>query len=88
MDHHGKDNPEGNTYHAAGNADDRSFREKLEDDIPLRGSRCTPDPYFFCPFHDRGQHNIHNADAAYNQRNAGNNTQDDIEDIFSPLLLF
>ena len=48
------------------------LRKKLHKDILPTRTKCLSNTDFSCPFRNRNQHNIHNADTAYQKRNRSN----------------
>ena len=51
------------------------------------GTQCAADADFAGAFEHRGEHDIHNADTADQQRDAGDAAHDDIEDLLGLLAL-
>jgi len=64
---------------AAEEGQHESFREELNYNIALAGAECPADADLARPLADGGQHNIHNPDAADQQRNRSDGTENDAE---------
>ena len=77
------DRPAGQPAQDAGHpADDREgdrLDEELADDVAAFGAQRTADADFAGPLGDRGQHDVHDADAAHDQRDGGDQAHEDDE---------
>lgn len=73
---------EGEAEDAAENGEDETFKEELKEDIEIGGTDGLSDTDFVGALGDGDEHNIHDADAADEQGNAGDegeHTRDDIK---------
>jgi len=68
-----------NPQDAAEEGQHESFREELNYNIASPGAECTADADLARSLADGGQHNIHNPDAADQERNRSDRTQNDTE---------
>src|SRR5205807_5666196 len=74
--------------HAAGHTDEHGFAQELQQDVPLRSPHSAPHTDFADALEHGGQHDVHDSDAAHDQRNRRDRAQHDVEDRFgAPLLL-
>jgi hypothetical protein len=55
------------------------------DDVPAFGAEGAPDPDLAGALGDAGEHDVHDPDAADQERDGGDRTQDDVEDLLGAL---
>src|ERR1017187_7898364 len=80
--------PEGDADETAGNRDQDRLGQELAHDVALAGANGAADADFARPLEHRRQHDVHDADAAHQQRNTGDADHDNAEDeLGSPPLL-
>ena len=72
---------------AAADRDQDGFGEELADDIEAAGADGAADADFAGALHDGGEHDVHDADAADEQRDGGDRHHDVSEDGLRALLL-
>src|ERR1035438_6396757 len=86
-DQPGEEESEGNAQETAADGDEDGFGEELPNDIETAGADGAADADFAGAFHDGGEDDVHNADAAHQQRNGGDGDHDVGEDGLGALLL-
>src|ERR1035438_7212868 len=86
-DQPGEEESEGNAQETAADGDEDGFGEELANDIEAAGADGAADADFAGAFHDGGEDDVHNADAAHQQRNGGDGDHDVGEDGLGALLL-
>src|SRR6185312_16926766 len=82
-----EDVAEHDAQRAAGDGDEHRFRQKLAEDVAAPGPGGAADADFAGALHHRGQHDVHDADAADQQRDGGDGDHDQGEDALRLLLL-
>ena len=78
---------ENDSHQTAYNRDQHRLRQELTDNIGLPCTDRAPDTDFARSFQNRRQHDVHNADTADQQRDAGNTDHDHVEDHLRLALL-
>src|SRR5688500_4626773 len=84
-DGQGDADAEADAEQAAGQADHRGLDQELEGDVFLLGPQGAADADLAGALGDGGQHDVHDADAADQQREAGDADDDEVEDQVEPL---
>src|SRR5262249_3016786 len=69
-------------------ADRQGFDQELLPDVAAARAEAPADSDLAGPLQDVGEHDVHNADAADQQRDAGDAAHDDVENALRALVLF
>ena len=72
---------------SAGEGDHGCLDHKLAHDVGLPGSNGAAQADFAGALEDTGQHDVHDADAAHEQRDGGDGHHDGVEEVLGALLL-
>ena len=72
---------------AAGEADHHRFAEELREHVALRRADRAPHADLFDALEDRREHDVHDPDAADDERDRRDRAEHDVEDRFRALLL-
>jgi len=67
-------------HNAPEQCQEQRLRKELDDDVTLAGPESAANPDLAGPLADRGHHDIHDADAAHQQRDGGDRSEDHRED--------
>src|ERR1017187_4892669 len=86
-DQPGEEESEGNAQETSSDLYQDAFGEELADDIEAPSSDGAADADFSGAFHDGGEYDVHDADAAHKQRNGSDGDHDVGEDGLGALLL-
>src|ERR1017187_9519052 len=86
-DEPGEEEAEGNTQESTADGDEDGFGEELADDIEAASADGAADADFAGAFHDGGEDDVHDADAADEEGNGGDGDHDVGKDGLGALLL-
>src|SRR5262245_14007177 len=87
-DHARDDEAEDHSDQPADETDRQGLDQELLPDVAAARAEAPADPDLARPLQDVGEHDVHDADAADQQRDAGDAAHDDVEDALRALVLF